>query len=185
MVFISKVMKRRQVKKYTPLNQQLFDSEKYFFFNVGPPKEDIFLDHLLWSILQSSSHNTYYKLPAGPLRAASILTSPSEIRSTKVEHGLCQNIAVCSTSKPPRYSEKQVDVKTNCAYIQYEVSLDEITRSMYGKFNCITINFERTQHRFFQKCSGIKTLFCIFINNLQSFINYLCALDITLRVLNT
>ena len=25
----------------------------YLFFNVGPPKEDIFLDHLLWSIFQS------------------------------------------------------------------------------------------------------------------------------------
>ena len=39
------------------------------FFNVGPPKEDIFLDHLLWSIFHSVLHITYYKFPAGPLRA--------------------------------------------------------------------------------------------------------------------
>ena len=42
------------------------------FFNVGLPKEYIFFDHLLWSIFQSSSHNAYHKLPAGPLRAASM-----------------------------------------------------------------------------------------------------------------
>ena len=34
---------------------------KVFFLNVGPPKESIFLDHLLWSIFQSSIHN-HYKL---------------------------------------------------------------------------------------------------------------------------
>ena len=28
----------------------------------------------------------------------------------------------------------------------HEVSLEGITRSSYGKFNCITINFEKTQH---------------------------------------
>ena len=37
------------------------DETNYFFFNVGPPKEDIFSDHLLWFIFQSSLH-TYYKL---------------------------------------------------------------------------------------------------------------------------
>ena len=43
----------------------------FFLFYVRPPK-DIFFDHLLWSIFQSSSHNTYHKLPAGPLRAVSV-----------------------------------------------------------------------------------------------------------------
>ena len=28
----------------------------FYFFNVGPPKEDIFSDHLLWSIFQSMVH---------------------------------------------------------------------------------------------------------------------------------
>ena len=31
-----------------------------FESNVGPLKEDIFLDHHLWSIFQSSSLHTYY-----------------------------------------------------------------------------------------------------------------------------
>ena len=33
----------------------------FFLFMFGPPKEDIFSDHLPWSIFQSSLH-TYYKL---------------------------------------------------------------------------------------------------------------------------
>ena len=41
----------------------------YFFFNVGPPKEDIFSDHLLWSIFQFNCY-TCYKFPSGPLRVA-------------------------------------------------------------------------------------------------------------------
>ena len=48
-----------------------FQIKQNIFFYIGPPKEDIFLDHLLWSIFQSVLHITYYKLPAGPLRAAS------------------------------------------------------------------------------------------------------------------
>ena len=48
------------------------------FFYVGPPKEDIFFEHLLWSIFQSTSHITYHKFPAGPLRVASMYCfSPS------------------------------------------------------------------------------------------------------------
>ena len=31
-----------------------------FFENVGPPKEDIFFDHLLWSVFQSSSHIFFF-----------------------------------------------------------------------------------------------------------------------------
>ena len=42
-----------------------------FFLNVGSPKEDIFLDHLLWSIFLII-YTVYHKFPAGPLRAASI-----------------------------------------------------------------------------------------------------------------
>ena len=34
----------------------LFWIKSIFFFDVGPPKEDIFLDHLLWSIFQLSLH---------------------------------------------------------------------------------------------------------------------------------
>ena len=29
---------------------------------------------------------------------------------------------------------------------EHGVSLDEITISVHGKFNCITVNFDRTQH---------------------------------------
>ena len=30
------------------------------FFNVGPPKEDIFFDHLLWSVFRSLLHIKYF-----------------------------------------------------------------------------------------------------------------------------
>ena len=52
-------------------NNSLFSSTlNNTFFNVGPPKEDIFFDHFLWSIFHSVLHITDYKLPVGPLRAA-------------------------------------------------------------------------------------------------------------------
>ena len=41
------------------------------FFMFGPPKEDIFSDHLLWSIFQFNCY-TCYKFPSGPLKAASM-----------------------------------------------------------------------------------------------------------------
>ena len=42
------------------------------FFYVGPPKEDIFFDHLLWSVFQLAMHIyfTDYNFFVGPLRAA-------------------------------------------------------------------------------------------------------------------
>ena len=43
------------VKMQTTLN--LSHWTIFFFCNVGPPKEDIFSDHLLWSIFQSVLHN--------------------------------------------------------------------------------------------------------------------------------
>ena len=45
----------------------------FFFLNVGPPKEDIFSDHLLWSVFQSTLHiyfTDYNFNFCGSLRAA-------------------------------------------------------------------------------------------------------------------
>ena len=42
----------------------------FFFFNVGPPKEDIFLNHLLWSIFHFNRYMLQIYISCGPLRAA-------------------------------------------------------------------------------------------------------------------
>ena len=42
-----------------------FKSRIWFFFNVGPPKEDIFLGHLLCPIFQSTLHITIASLCLG------------------------------------------------------------------------------------------------------------------------
>ena len=54
---------------YHPSRTVLFHENKlFFFFNVGPPKEDIFFDHLLWSIFHHYNYNS--QILDGPLRAA-------------------------------------------------------------------------------------------------------------------
>ena len=49
----------------------IFDpSDVFFFFNVGPPKEDIFSGHLLSPIFQSSIYMLHYRFLA--LEAAQV-----------------------------------------------------------------------------------------------------------------
>ena len=44
--------------------------------------------------------------------------------------------------------EKAACLVLKC-YFKHRVSLDAITKSVQGKLNCITVNFDRTQHGFY------------------------------------
>ena len=96
-----------------------FFTDTNFFFNVGFPKEDIFLDTfyvLYFSQLYTLQLQVYASCVVLPrrtlpqsLRSVPFYSEPlrrtstsCRIRSTEVEHGLCLNIAIRSTSKPPR-----------------------------------------------------------------------------------
>ena len=58
----------------------LFKVKKSFFY-VGSPKEDIFFDHLLWSIFQSKGTHIFLQITilVGPLRVASMYCFNSSV----------------------------------------------------------------------------------------------------------
>ena len=78
-----------------------------FFFNVGPPQEDIFFDHLLQSIFQSTGY--ILQITIFLFRTAQNLHCLELDLIHQSRASTCVNIVNRSTSKPPRLDMVRVD----------------------------------------------------------------------------